>query len=202
MLLSLFSKVAGLQACIFVKKRLQDRCFPLNIAKFLGTSILTMVSAGNKAKRLSSVNHTTKTIHHSSSSQSRTSANDCFCISEIQTANNVIYMLAENVIFNLRIYKIFYYLLSFANFTKFLFAFAIFLHIISNISSNISNVSFSSSLNRLNVFIHYQKFVLENLSSGFFQQSCVVETNTAFPRLKVGVYLMLEVHNTLFTDPT
>ena len=31
---------------------------------------LTMVPAGNKAKRLSLVNHTTKTIHHSSSSSS------------------------------------------------------------------------------------------------------------------------------------
>ena len=102
-----------------------------------------------------------------------TSANDCFCISEIQTTNNVIYTLAENFIFNFRIYKIFSYLLSFANFssTKFVFAFAFFSHTISNISHNISNVLFSSSLNRLNAFSHYQKFVLfgnaQNLSSGF-----------------------------------
>ena len=29
-----FNKVAGLQACSFIKKGLQHRCFPLNIAKF------------------------------------------------------------------------------------------------------------------------------------------------------------------------
>ena len=28
-------KVAGLEACNFIKKRLQDRCFPVNIVKFL-----------------------------------------------------------------------------------------------------------------------------------------------------------------------
>ena len=37
---SLFDKVAGLQTCNFNKKRLQYRCFPVNFAKFLGTSIL------------------------------------------------------------------------------------------------------------------------------------------------------------------
>ena len=37
---SLFSnKNAGLQACNFIKKRLQHRCLLANIAKFLGTSI-------------------------------------------------------------------------------------------------------------------------------------------------------------------
>ena len=104
---------------------------------------------------------------------SSTSSNDCFCISAIQTTNNVIYILAEKFIFNFRIYKTFSYMLSFLNFssTEFLFAFAFFSHPISNISHNISNVSFSSSLNKLNTFSHYQKFVLinnaQNLSSGF-----------------------------------
>ena len=37
---SLFNKVAALQACIFIKKRLQHRCIPVNIAKFSRTSIL------------------------------------------------------------------------------------------------------------------------------------------------------------------
>ena len=37
---SLFNKVAGLQACNFTKKRLQHRCFPVNIVKFLRTPIL------------------------------------------------------------------------------------------------------------------------------------------------------------------
>ena len=31
---SLFSKIASLEACNFIKKRLQHRCFPMNIAKF------------------------------------------------------------------------------------------------------------------------------------------------------------------------
>ena len=37
---SLFNKAAGLKACNFIKKRLQHRCFPVNIAKFLRTFIL------------------------------------------------------------------------------------------------------------------------------------------------------------------
>ena len=37
---SLFNKVAGLQACSFIKKRLQQRCFPVKLAKFLRTTIL------------------------------------------------------------------------------------------------------------------------------------------------------------------
>ena len=37
---SLFNKVAYLRACSFTKKRLQGRCFPANIVKFLRTSIL------------------------------------------------------------------------------------------------------------------------------------------------------------------
>ena len=87
--------------------------------------------------------------------------------------NNVIYILAENFIFSFRIYKIFSYLLSFANFssTEFVFAFAFLSHTISNISRNSSNVSFSSTLNRLNAISHYQKFVhigsAQNLSSSF-----------------------------------
>ena len=37
---SLFNKVTGLQTCNFIKKRLQHRCFPVNIAKFLRTPVL------------------------------------------------------------------------------------------------------------------------------------------------------------------
>ena len=49
-------------------------------------------------------------------------------IFEIQTGNNVIYALAENIGLNFRIYKIFSYLLIFENFssTKFMSAFASF----------------------------------------------------------------------------
>ena len=36
---SLFNNVAGFQACNVIKKRLQDRCFPVNIAQFLRTTI-------------------------------------------------------------------------------------------------------------------------------------------------------------------
>ena len=35
---SYFNKVADLKACSFVKKWLQHRCFPMNIAKFLRTA--------------------------------------------------------------------------------------------------------------------------------------------------------------------
>ena len=38
---SLFNKVAGIQACNSVKKKLQHRCFPVNIAKFLRTAFFT-----------------------------------------------------------------------------------------------------------------------------------------------------------------
>ena len=37
---SLFDKVVGLQICNFIKKRLQHRCFSVNIVKFLRTFIL------------------------------------------------------------------------------------------------------------------------------------------------------------------
>ena len=37
---SLFNKVAALKAYSFIKKRLQHRCFPVNIAKFLKTAFI------------------------------------------------------------------------------------------------------------------------------------------------------------------
>ena len=43
---SLFNKIAGLQACNFIKKRLQQRCFLVNIAKFLRTPILRNICDG------------------------------------------------------------------------------------------------------------------------------------------------------------
>ena len=39
-LVTLFNKVAGAKACDFIEKRLQHRCFPVNIAKFLRAYIL------------------------------------------------------------------------------------------------------------------------------------------------------------------
>ena len=43
MLEFLFNKIAGLKACNFIKKRLQHRLFPVNIAKFLRTAILKSI---------------------------------------------------------------------------------------------------------------------------------------------------------------
>ena len=40
MLESPFNKVVGLKVCKFIKKRLQHRCFPVKIAKFLRTAFL------------------------------------------------------------------------------------------------------------------------------------------------------------------
>ena len=37
---SVFNKVTDLKACNFIKNRLQHRCFPVHIAKFLGAPIL------------------------------------------------------------------------------------------------------------------------------------------------------------------
>ena len=37
----LFNKVAGLQVCNFIKKRLQDRCFPVKFVKVLRTLRVT-----------------------------------------------------------------------------------------------------------------------------------------------------------------
>ena len=42
----LFNKVAGLQACNLMKKRLQHRYFPINIAKLLRTPILKNICEG------------------------------------------------------------------------------------------------------------------------------------------------------------
>ena len=74
---------------------------------------------------------------------------------------------------------------------------------------NIFNVSFSSSLNRLNTLSPYQKFVqignAQNLGSGCIQQSCVVEINTDHSitdkssSFESRCYLIFEVHNTLIT---
>ena len=70
---TLQKKEKKLKETLFIKKRLQHKCFLVNIVNFLRSLIL------------------------------KTSANDCFCISEIQTTNNVIYALAENLIFNFSI---------------------------------------------------------------------------------------------------
>ena len=40
----LVNKVAGLKACNFIERRLQHRCFPVHIAKFLRKPILKNVS--------------------------------------------------------------------------------------------------------------------------------------------------------------
>ena len=68
MLESTFNNVEGLQACIFIRIRLQQRCFPVNIAKFLRAHILKYI-----CERL-------------------------LRYSEIYTSNNQIYILAEKFI--------------------------------------------------------------------------------------------------------
>ena len=40
---SVFNKVRDLQACAFIKMRIQHRCFPVNIAKISGTPILKKI---------------------------------------------------------------------------------------------------------------------------------------------------------------
>ena len=42
----LFNKVAALKARNFIKKKLQHRCFPVNIAKFLRTSFFLQNTSG------------------------------------------------------------------------------------------------------------------------------------------------------------
>ena len=103
-----------------------------------------------------------------------------------------------NFIFNFNIYKTFSYLLGFANFSsiKFVFAFAFFSYTISNISHNISNVSFSSSLKRLNAFSHCQKFVLisdaQKVQALFRDKDkhCTTASLIKVPPLKVNVHVI------------
>ena len=100
-------------------------------------------------------------------------------IFEIHTADNVTYTLAENFDFNLRFTK--YFLTSSALHTLLLSNLCLLLRLSRML--DISSVSFSSSLNILNVLSPYQKFVqignTQNLGWGFIYQSCVVEINTA-----------------------
>ena len=55
MLKSLLNKGAGRKVCNFIKKRLQHRCFPVNIGKFLRTPILKNICVRVLLKRLSEV---------------------------------------------------------------------------------------------------------------------------------------------------
>ena len=43
---SIYNKVAGVKTCNFIKKRLQHRCFPVNITKFLRAAFLQNTSGG------------------------------------------------------------------------------------------------------------------------------------------------------------
>ena len=45
--LSLFNEIAGLKAYNFIKKRLQHRCFPVNIAKFVRTYFIEHHTSGD-----------------------------------------------------------------------------------------------------------------------------------------------------------
>ena len=54
---SLFNKAAGPQVNKFIEKRLQQRCFPLNISKFLRTSILKKICERVRLNRVLYVSH-------------------------------------------------------------------------------------------------------------------------------------------------
>ena len=49
---SLFNKVAGLQTCNIIKKKLQHRCFPVEFVKFLRTHILKNICETNASETL------------------------------------------------------------------------------------------------------------------------------------------------------
>ena len=84
-------------------------------------------------------------------------------ISEIQTTKNLICALAKNFFFNFRIYQIFSYFFSSADFcsTKFMFAFAFFFqakhfHCSSRLKASFQHASFQLLLN----FAHMRIFQL------------------------------------------
>ena len=123
---------------------------------------------------------------------------------------NVFYTLDENFLFNYRIYKTFSYLLSFANFcpTEFVFPFVSFSH----------NKHFQCFL--LQQPKQIKPFRLKSLQKICTHRKCpepkfrlylaklcsrdkhwTTASLIKVSPLKVDVYLMLEIHNTLFTDP-
>ena len=135
-------------------------------------------------------------------------------ISEIQTTNNVIYTLAEALIFNFMIYKIFFISLPSGTLVPPNLCLLLGLsHIL-----NFSNISFSSELNRLRALRFkslYKKLLIYNYNQfhepdlRFYlvklckrYKQCTIASLLKVLPLNVGVYLTLEIHNTLFTDPT
>ena len=68
MLESLLDKVAGLRACNFIKKRLQQRCFPMKFAEFLRTPILKNICKQLLLKR----GYNLETLHFLQDIQERT----------------------------------------------------------------------------------------------------------------------------------
>ena len=57
-----FNKNAGLQSCNFLKKRLQHRCFPMNVAKFVRIPVLKNISGGLFERFPTSTNNITSII--------------------------------------------------------------------------------------------------------------------------------------------
>ena len=128
---------------------------------------------------------------------------------EIQTTNNVIYTLAENFDFNFRIYKIFSDLLSFSNFSsaKFMSAFVSF----SNtkyfqcfVLQQPKQIKRFKSLSKIctNPQCAEPEFGFDLAKQCSRDKHCTTASMIKVPLLKVVVYLILEVHSTLFTDPT
>ena len=89
MLESLFSKVAGLKGCNFIKQRLQHRCFPVNIVifwekLFYRTPLMAASELGKKyvivvAKSMQATLKTSLKAHQQISKKKRCFENYCSC---------------------------------------------------------------------------------------------------------------------------
>ena len=100
------------------------------------------------------------------------------CISEIQTTNDVMYTLSENLTFNFRFTNYFLTCSALQNLAPPNFC----LLLRHSGMLNISYVLFFSNLNRLNALNRYQKFVpIDNAQNpslfSFIYQSCVIKIN-------------------------
>ena len=131
--------------------------------------------------------------------------NDCFCISEIQTTNNAIYTQAVN--FQFRIYKVFSYLFSLANFssTKFIFAFESFplkMYIVSS-KTKWHNVSYryisyvkseTSFIWRIGAWFlkPFEERVEENHIYHIVKPNSTVKTKTVYRGCNVCYHFFLE----------
>ena len=82
--LSLFTQVAGLQFCNFIKNRIQHRCFSVNIAKLLKTPILNKICKrlflNNVKRNYSSMKNAKQVLNVSQHSSEKTFTGVSFLI--------------------------------------------------------------------------------------------------------------------------